>query len=85
MNPANEPDGGRQLIDEALRRASAATGLAFEDEGETDERPFEDGVQLFGRPDPVVIGWVARMSTPTSPARSPASEVAWLSVAAAGA
>ncbi|TGN63902.1 matrixin family metalloprotease [Nocardioides eburneiflavus] len=57
VNPAGEPPGGRRLVTEALRRASAATGLAFADEGETDERPFPDGVELFGRPDPVVIGW----------------------------
>ncbi|GAA5108959.1 hypothetical protein GCM10023339_08520 [Alloalcanivorax gelatiniphagus] len=57
VNPTDEPAGGRRLITEALRRTSAATGLAFEDEGETDERPFEDGVRLFGGPDPVVIGW----------------------------
>ena len=57
VNHAGEPPGGRRLIVEALRRTSAATGLAFEDEGETDERPFKDGVKLFGRPDPVVIGW----------------------------
>lgn len=57
VNPAGEPRGGRTLITEALRRVSAATGLAFEDDGETADRPFPDGVKLFGRPDPVVIGW----------------------------
>ncbi|WP_210649178.1 matrixin family metalloprotease [Nocardioides sp. SYSU D00065] len=57
VNPAGEPPGGRGLIDRALDRVSRATGLAFEDEGETDRRPFPDGVRLFGRPDPVVIGW----------------------------
>lgn len=59
VNPEGEPPGGRKLIDGALRRASAATGLAFADGGETDDRPFADGVKLFGRPDPVVIGWGA--------------------------
>jgi hypothetical protein len=57
VNPADEPAGGRRLITEALRRTSAATGLAFEDDGETEERPFDDGAQLFGPADPVVIGW----------------------------
>ncbi|GAB3038602.1 hypothetical protein GCM10011376_33770 [Nocardioides flavus (ex Wang et al. 2016)] len=57
VNPAGEPPGGRALVTEAIRRASAATGLAFTDEGDTDERPFPGGVRLFGRPDPVVIGW----------------------------
>lgn len=57
VNPARQPQGGGVLIEEAIRRASAATGLAFEDEGETEDRPFPGGVKLFGRPDPVVIGW----------------------------
>ena len=57
INPAGEPPGGRRLVEEAIRRVSAATGLAFADEGETQERPFPGGVRLFGRPDPVVIGW----------------------------
>ena len=57
INPTNEPPGGSELIHRALDRASAATGLAFEDQGETDDRPFPGGVKLFGRPDPVVIGW----------------------------
>lgn len=57
INPAGGPPGGDELIERALDRASAATGLAFADEGETDDRPFPGGVKLFGRPDPVVIGW----------------------------
>lgn len=57
VNPAGEPPGGRDLVRRALRRVSAATGLAFDDEGETDARPFPGGVTLFGRPDPVVVGW----------------------------
>jgi len=57
VNPSGEPRGGRALIDRAIARISDATGLAFEDEGDTDERPFPGGVKLFGRADPVVIGW----------------------------
>jgi len=57
VNPAGEPPGGRTLVTEALRRASAATGLSFTDEGDTDDRPFPGGTRLFGRPEPVVIGW----------------------------
>ena len=57
INPAGEPPGGTELVRRALDRVSAATGLAFDDEGETDDRPFPGGVTLFGRPDPVVIGW----------------------------
>lgn len=57
VNPAGEPEGGRALVDRAIDRISEATGLAFEDEGDTNERPFPGGVKLFGRSDPVVIGW----------------------------
>ena len=57
VNPDGEPVGGRALIDRAIERISGATGLAFEDEGDTGERPFPGGVKIFGRPDPVVIGW----------------------------
>jgi hypothetical protein len=61
VNPEGEPAGGRALVDRAIARISDATGLAFEDEGDTDERPFPGGLKIFGRPDPVVIGW----GTPT--------------------
>ena len=64
VNPAGEPPGGRELIDRAITRASQATGLSFDDEGDTDERPFPGGVKLFGRPDPVVIGWAVPTEYP---------------------
>lgn len=64
VNPAGEPPGGRELIDRAITRVSQATGLSFDEEGDTDERPFPDGVKLFGRPDPVVIGWAAPTEYP---------------------
>ncbi|MCF6376455.1 hypothetical protein L2K70_02460 [Nocardioides KLBMP 9356] len=57
VNPEGEPAGGRALVDRAIARISAATGLAFEDEGDTVERPFPGGIKIFGGPDPVVIGW----------------------------
>ena len=64
VNPDGEPPGGRALVDRAVERISEATGLAFEDEGDTDERPFPGGVKLFGRPDPVVIGWATATEFP---------------------
>ncbi len=57
VNSDGEPQGGHALIDRAIARISDATGLAFEDEGDTDTRPFPGGVKLFGPADPVVIGW----------------------------
>lgn len=56
VNPDGEPPGGRELIERALERTSAVTGLAFEDAGDTDRRPFTGQfVSAGGRP--VVIGW----------------------------
>lgn len=56
INPAGAPQGGRQLVDNALERTSAVTGLAFEDAGDTDRRPFTGQFVPFGDR-PVVIGW----------------------------
>lgn len=57
VNPANAPDGGGTLIARAIKRVSAATGLAFEDEGTTDRRPFRAQFVPIGTDRPVVIGW----------------------------
>lgn len=56
INPEGEPEGGRALVERALERTSAATGLAFEDVGETDRRPFS-GQLVPADGSPVVIGW----------------------------
>ncbi len=52
-----QPAGGRDLVDRALARASSASGLAFEDAGATDRRPFTSPFAPFGTDRPVVIGW----------------------------
>lgn len=39
VRPANEPDGARELLEEAVDRISEATGLEFSFEGTTDEGP----------------------------------------------
>ena len=57
VNPAGMPEGGRDLVDRALTRLTAATGLAFRDEGDTDKRPFTGSFVPFGSARPVVIGW----------------------------
>lgn len=57
VNPANGPDDGGDLIGRAIERVSAATGLAFEDEGTTDERPFTAQFVPIGTDRPVIIGW----------------------------
>jgi hypothetical protein len=57
------PDAGRADLAEALRRLSAASGLQFLDEGDTDELPSRDRSPY--QPDrygkrwaPLLIGWV---------------------------
>ena len=57
VNPAGMPPGARPMVDRAVARISAATGLAFEDVGVTDRRPFTGSRVAFGGGRPVVIGW----------------------------
>ena len=63
MNPDGMPDGGRELVREAVAEISAATGLAFVDDGATTERwsDYREPVQplQYGeRWAPVLIDWV---------------------------
>ena len=64
VNPASEPSGGRELIERALARASAATGLTFQDEGTTDRRPFTAQFVPIGTDRPVIIGWATAAEFP---------------------
>lgn len=64
VNPANQPDGGADLIARAVERVSAATGLAFEDEGATEERPFKSQFVPLGTDRPVIIGWGSPVEFP---------------------
>lgn len=57
VNPDGAPAGGQALIDHAIERASAATGLVFESEGATDRRPFTFDFVPMGTDRPVVIAW----------------------------
>lgn len=60
VNPAGEPPGGRAVLDEALARTSAATGLQFVDDGSTEETERDDPVAqgwLGARWAPVLVRW----------------------------
>lgn len=57
VNPVGEPDGGAELIEKAVARASAASGLAFENVGTTQDRPFTERLVPAGTDRPVIIGW----------------------------
>ena len=62
------PQQGRRDLAEALRRISAASGLRFVDEGDTDEVPSKDRAayqpENYGeRWAPLLIGWVPPSAT----------------------
>lgn len=62
------PDAGRQDLAEALRRITAASGLQFVDEGDTDEMPSSDRdpyqPERYGeRWAPLLVGWVPQDAT----------------------
>lgn len=60
INPASGPQGAVALVQEAVARASAATGLHFEYDGLTGDRPAWDTPttpRLVGREPPVLIAW----------------------------
>lgn len=57
INPEGQPEGGADLVERAVARTSAATGLEFEDVGETDLRPFPGGFVSPTTDERVVIGW----------------------------
>jgi hypothetical protein len=63
LNPDGMPEGGEQLLREAVAEISAATGLAFVDDGLTTERVADDREpvqpQRYGdRWAPVLLDWV---------------------------
>jgi hypothetical protein len=57
VNPEGQPRGGAKLVERAVVRTSAATGLEFEDVGETDARPLAGAFIPFITDERVVIGW----------------------------
>ena len=57
VNPDGAPDDWEDLVEEAVATISEATGLVFDDGGETDDRDFEGRFGLGGRPEPVLVGW----------------------------
>ena len=64
VNAAGMPAGTRPLVDRAIARVSAATGLVFEDDGDTDRRPFTGSLVRLGGARPVVIGWATAAEYP---------------------
>lgn len=65
VNTAGAPADWRELVDTAIARTSAATGLVFADEGLTDDRDFFDRrTALLDRPKPVLIGWADSVEEP---------------------
>jgi hypothetical protein len=68
VNPTWMPARGREDLVEALRRITAASGLEFVDEGDTDElpmrgRPAYQPDRYGDRWAPVLVAWVPRSAT----------------------
>lgn len=60
VNPAGEPEGGRAVLDAALARTSAVTGLQFVDDGASDETERDSPVDqgwTGSRWAPVLVRW----------------------------
>ncbi|MEV7428001.1 matrixin family metalloprotease [Nocardioides sp. NPDC092400] len=57
VNPAGAPAHWRAMVERSVATVSAATGLRFSYEGETDDRNFTDRIGALGRAAPVLIGW----------------------------
>ena len=69
VNPSGAPPGGQELIEDAVARTSAATGLEFEYEGTTDET-WSDGRTPY-QPDRYGERWAPVLITWTTPAAVP--------------
>lgn len=69
VRPDHEPRGGRTVLFQALAEVSAATGLRFVDDGNTDEAPVTDRAAYqparYGdRWAPVLIAWSTPQESP---------------------
>ena len=69
VRPDGAPEGGRELVTEAVARMQAATGLVFLDDGDTDEAPdperaaFQPG-RYGERWAPLLVTWSDERETP---------------------
>jgi len=57
VNPQGSPPGYLDLVQEGIAEVEARTGLAFEYDGTTTDRNFDDRFAPNGDPQPVLIGW----------------------------
>lgn len=80
VRPDHEPQGGRDVLLDALAEVSAATGLQIVDDGATDEAPTEDRPayqpQRYGdRWAPVLVAWSTPQETSMLEGDGPSSVV----------
>jgi hypothetical protein len=57
VNPEGAPDGWEEVVDRAVAEVEDASGFDFRDEGETDDRDFDQRVAPGDDPQPVLIAW----------------------------
>ncbi|MCW2795515.1 MAG: hypothetical protein JWM79_1012 [Nocardioides sp.] len=64
VNPDGAPDGWQALVDASTADLEKATGFKFQDNGTTDDRDFQNRTGMFGKPEPVLIGWATEDEVP---------------------
>jgi hypothetical protein len=64
VNPDGAPDDWQDLVADGTHDLEQATGLRFRDGGTTGDRDFRDRTGLFGKPEPVLIGWATETEMP---------------------
>ncbi len=64
VNPEGAPAGYEVLLDTAIRRTSAATGLQLELVGTTDDRDFERHLGGPSQTPPVLVAWASEQEFP---------------------
>lgn len=57
VNPDGAPAGWPILVKTSTADLEEATGLEFRYDGTSEDRDFQDRTGMFGKPDPVLIGW----------------------------
>ena len=64
VNPEGAPANYEDLVDTAIRRTSAATGLRLERVGATDDRDFTRELTRIGARPPVLVAWATPTEVP---------------------
>ncbi|ANH36858.1 hypothetical protein I601_0406 [Nocardioides dokdonensis FR1436] len=64
VNPDGAPAVWAELVEESIADVEEASGFVFDDQGQTDDRDFDQRSVAAGRASPVLIGWSDADETP---------------------